>query len=69
MIVYSIHAFCLTPEALRGGGGGGGEGMVGVKVPPPPSSFLALNFAALPIVKSFGTTVLCLLTHRLMLIR
>ena len=47
----------LTLEALRGEGGEGeGEGELKI-------------FAASPIVKSFGTTVSCLLTHLLRLIK
>ena len=45
------------------------ESIRGVKLTsPPPSIFLALNFYSMANYESFGTTVLCSLTHLLTLI-
>ena len=60
----SLLTTLLTPEGHEGGGGGGGS------FRPPLSRFFWLEiFVPWPIIKGFGTTVLCLLTHLLTLIK
>ena len=55
----------INPRSLEGGGGGGG----GQIDPLPPRFFWLWIFAPWLIVKSFGTTVPCLWTHLLTLIK